>query len=340
MKATSTAAPQNEHPPLARDAQGNLLPIPDGTCAWRVCRHTKGRPRIVNGPDKQPARFPLDTTAEDLADACGADTYRVYALDDVGNVIDYLTTIELGREQLRNAAEPEVTLPAARVLPVSSDLRYALEAVTHMARTNADAMRAVAESQAEWIKSISSARGFFRNAPPQLPPPEPADSYDEDDEEDEADVKASWVEQLQPVIGLVVQQLVTSLMQPKSGNGGSKLELADLLDWRRAGRKHEAVAALPESNLDPKSLQTTLAGKAMAIGALLEPAEQARLMKLAPMLTKLAGDPEISRMLAEVVAMSVEDAAVWVRSHLDEIEDSRREHARQATRADRDRDSR
>jgi len=327
MKATSTAAPQNEHPPLARDAQGNLLPVPDGTCAWRVCRHTKGRPRIVNGPDKQPARFPLDTTAEDLADACGADTYRVYALDEVGNVIDYLTTIELGRE-LRNAAEPEaILLPAPRTPSASSDLRFALEAVTHMARTNADAMRAVAESQAEWIKSISSARGFFRNAPPQLPPPvepeEHDDEGDEDDESDEVELKASWVEQLQPVIGLVVQQLIASLMQPKSGNGGSKLELADLLDWRRAGRKHEnhaAVAALPESNLDPKSLQTALAGKAMAIGALLEPAEQARLMKLAPMLTKLAGDPEISRMLAEVVAMSVEDAAVWVRAHLDEIE--------------------
>jgi len=58
----------------------------------------------------------------------------------------------------------------------------------------------------------------------------------------------------------------------------------------------------------------------MAIGALLEPSERARLMKLAPMLSKLAADPEISKMLAEVVAMSVEDSAAWVRAHLDEIE--------------------
>ena len=43
-------------------------------------------------------------------------------------------------------------------------------------------------------------------------------------------------------------------------------------------------------------------------------------MKLAPMLSRLAGDPEISKMLAELVAMSIEDSAAWVRAHLDEIE--------------------
>src|SRR5688500_14279757 len=107
MKATTT--PPIEHPPLARDAQGHLLPIPDGTCAWRICRHTKGRPRVINGPDKQPARFPLDLTADELAETCGTDTYRVYALDDVGNVIDYVTTVDTSREP-RNAAEPDVTV--------------------------------------------------------------------------------------------------------------------------------------------------------------------------------------------------------------------------------------
>lgn len=324
MKATSTTAQQNDHPPLARDAQGNLLALPDGTCAWRICRHTKGRPRIVSGPDKQPARFPLDTTTEDLADACGADTYRVYALDEVGNVIDYVTTVDISRE-LRNAAEPEVMMlpPAPRTASGNSDLRYALEAVAHMARTNADAMRAVAESQAEWIKSISSARGFFRNAPQlQLSAPAEVHETDDDDDESEPDRKPDWVESLQPIVGMVVQQLITSITTPKKpATAGdqptSKWELADLFDWRRVERKRDEAQRTP---LDPTALQQALAGKAMAIGALLEPSERARLMKLAPMLSKLAADPEISKMLAEVVAMSVEDSAVWVRAHLDEIE--------------------
>ena len=319
MKATTSSAPQNEHPPLARDAQGNLLAVPDGTCAWRICRHTKGRPRIVNGPDKQPARFPLDTTMEDLADACGADAYRIYALDEVGTVIDYVTTVEVGRE-LRNAAEHEVMLlPAPRTGSGSSDLRYALEAVAHMARTNADAMRAVAESQAEWIKSISSARGFFRNAP-QLSPPAETEETDDDEDGGETERKPDWIEALQPIVGMVVQQLITSITAPKrpaiAGEQPVKLELADLFDWRRVSRKREEI----QHELDPSALQQALAGKAMAIGALLEPSEQARLMKLAPMLSKLAADPEISKMLAELVAMSVEDSAAWVRTHLDEIE--------------------
>jgi hypothetical protein len=319
MKATTT--PPNEHPPLARDAQGHLLPLPEGTCAWRICRHTKGRPRVINGPDKQPARFPLDTTAEELADACGADTYRLYAIDDVGTVIDYVTTLETGRE-LRNANEAEVTvLPVSRAMSGSSDLRYALEAVAHMARTNADAMRAVAESQAEWIKAISSARGFFRNAPPpQLP--QAAEESDDSDEDDEQP-KADWVKQLQPIVATVVQQLIATLMGSNKQGDAQKLELADMLEWRRAAAKHETAQLAHSSNestLDPFALQQALAGKAMAIGALLEPDERVRLMKLAPMFSKLAGDPEISKMLSELVAMSVEDSATWVRTHLDEIE--------------------
>lgn len=211
MKATT---PPNEHPPLARDAQGHHLPIPEGTCAWRICRHTKGRPRVINGPDKQPARFPLDLTTEELVDACGADSYRVYAVDKVGNVIDYVTTVETSRE-LQNAAESEVAVLPALRSSGSSDLRYALEAVAHMARTNADAMRAVAESQAEWIKAISSARGFFRNAPsPQLQ--ERVEARDDEDSYDELDRKPDWIEQLQPIVGVVVQQLVAKLLGPQS----------------------------------------------------------------------------------------------------------------------------
>ena len=319
MKATSSSTP-DEHPPLARDTRGNLLPIPDGTCAWRICRHTKGRPRIINGPDKQPARFPLDTTAEDVVDACGADTYRVYALDHVGNVIDYVATIDTSPE-LRNAGDMD-TARAPAVRSPGSDLRYALEAVAHIARVNADAMRAVAESQAEWIKSISSARGFFRNAPPlQLPPPAEADEDDEDDEQD--DRKADWVEMLQPVVGTIVQQLIGSVAsggKPAGDQPGFKWQLADFFDWRRVEKKRDEAQKLAGPTLEPAALQQALAGKAIAVAALLEPDEQARLMRVAPMFSKLVADPEIARMAAELVAMTAEDAPAWIRAHLEEIE--------------------
>ena len=244
----------------------------------------------------------------------------MYALDEVGNVIDYVTTIEPARD-LRNAAEPDVAVvPTSR--SGSSDLRYALETVSHIARTNADAMRSVAESQAEWIKAISSARGFFRNAPPQLAVPTEFHGEDEVSEHEEFDLKTSWVEKLQPVIGMVVQQIVAALMAPKTGDGGAKLQLADLLDWRRAAAKRELPPEVdgPNTAVDPVALQTALASKAIAMSSHLEPAEQVRLMKLAPMLSKLAADPEISRLLAELVTMSTEDSVAWIRKHIDEIE--------------------
>src|SRR5262245_30951553 len=138
---------QAEHPPLARDAQGNLLEVPDGTAAWRVCRQTTGRPRVIVGPDKQPMRFPLEITSEELADLCGPDVYRVYALDEVGKVLDYVTTIDVNREarEPRNGLGMDAVLPSLRVTQTAatSDLRSALEAMAQMMRVNSEALRAV-----------------------------------------------------------------------------------------------------------------------------------------------------------------------------------------------------
>ena len=192
----TSAAPKTEpqHPPLARDAQGNLLEIPEGTAAWRVCRQTTGRPKEIVGPDKRALRFPLETTAEELADLCGADVYRVYALDEVGKVLDYVVTVDVTRDtrELRNTALPDASfLPALRAAQPSgsSDLRFALEAMAQMMRVNSEAMRSIAESQADWVKSIASARGFFRNAPAPYQPPEPPDDDEEEDEDEPAQRK-------------------------------------------------------------------------------------------------------------------------------------------------------
>ncbi|MBA3455855.1 MAG: hypothetical protein H0T42_22350, partial [Deltaproteobacteria bacterium] len=56
---------ESNHPsavPLARDAGGQPLAVPENATAWRVRRHTGGRPRIVLGVDKQPIHVPLGYT--------------------------------------------------------------------------------------------------------------------------------------------------------------------------------------------------------------------------------------------------------------------------------------
>ncbi|HEY4244558.1 MAG TPA: hypothetical protein VGM88_32310 [Kofleriaceae bacterium] len=158
--------PQPPHPPLARDAQGQPIAVPDGTASWRICRQTTGRPQKIVGPDKQPIRFALDTTCEQLVDLCGLGTYRVYALDDVGELIDHVATLDLNGDVVepRNAAN--VTLPVRSTMastpPVGAqtDLRFALEAMTHMMRTNADALRFVTASHVDLAKSIAASKGL------------------------------------------------------------------------------------------------------------------------------------------------------------------------------------
>ena len=183
MKTNAATQVEPEYPPLARDALGNLISFPDKTAAWRICRETSGRPREIKGPDKQPVRFPLTTTTEELIDLCGADTYRVYALDEVGNDLGHITTIcaEHGRE-LRNASDGESQLIAAlRPAAAASDLRFALEALTQIARINGEALRSVSQAQADWVKAIAMAKGLPRN----VAFPHAATAADDDEEDDE-----------------------------------------------------------------------------------------------------------------------------------------------------------
>jgi hypothetical protein len=169
---SAAAAPKLEtHPPLARDAAGNLVAIPEGTAAWRLCRETAGRPREVRGPDKQPVRFPLYASSDDIADLCGPGVYRVYALDALGEQLadEHIAKWDLtfGREPRNAAADPMVVLRSPMVAPGASaaqtDLRFALEAMAQMMRTNTDALRLVAESQVDLAKAIVTAKGLPRN---------------------------------------------------------------------------------------------------------------------------------------------------------------------------------
>src|SRR5262245_3964594 len=135
-------SPANDpnHPPLARDAQGNLVELPKGTCAWRIGRETTGRPRIILAPDNQPMRLPLQLTCDQLVEMCGLDVYHVYAIDEFGNMLGRVTKIDAARDarDLRNGLANDVPpMHASRsAYGHMSDLRFALEAMAQMMRTN------------------------------------------------------------------------------------------------------------------------------------------------------------------------------------------------------------
>lgn len=349
--ATGTAAKtEPQHPPLARDPHGNLLEIPDGTAAWRICRQTTGRPKEIVGPDKRAMRFPLETTTEELLDLCGADIYRVYALDEVGKVLDYVVTVDVTREprELRNAATADAPLVSAlrTTTGPSTDLRFALEAMAQMMRVNSEAMRAIAESQADWVKSIASARGFFRNAPPPYRLAEPPRDDEEEEAEDEPvqsktiyDVLAPLAENLAPSVKPIVSMLTSgagsaprnaaSLAAGEPGDAQADLamkpnwEIRDFVDINYAAAKARAKKAAKRANTAPRpTLQERvmsdekLLSKFMAINALLQPDETAKLLALG----ECMNEQQQESLLVEIAALSAEDAATFLRAVLCELD--------------------
>jgi hypothetical protein len=315
--------------PLAVDPDGHPIELPESSAAWRVRRKTGGRPRLVLGVDKQPVQLPLSYSLVDLEDILAPAEYLLDVVDAKGDAVGI--TIAVSLAALRNAdGPPEESSPAAdsisSMLPTTaSETRLVLEANVRatqmaflhnqktlelglrMAETLRDGVRVMAESQADWIKAMASARGFFRNAAPlQLPPPPPPPANDRDDEEDDDDddyeppPQPTWVDQLTPVIGPLVNSLVQSFMsRPKDAPSGRaprvKLEARDVLDWRRIKEKQDdarakeaeaAAAEAAEAELPPIDLAAAAhfvaiqqrltedeAAMARAIGANLSPGE-------------------------------------------------------------------
>ena len=357
-----TAPHEVDHPPLARDPSGNLLALPDGTAAWRIARETGGRLFEIRGADKAWARIPIDAAPEHVAEQWGPGVYRVYALDAVGAS---LHKEHVARWDLRNAgsesymfpSELRPTLLTAPSAPaVSTDLRFALEAMSNMLRTNSDALRMVAESHVDLAKSIAAAKGLPRNANfnalRALPAPEQEDSDDEDDVEDEPSVPA-WVNQvlvpLAPVIKLGSDFLSSKLM-PKSpesqspspsasANGSSEeinmdlvnapgFEARDLVDLNYAYQKNQAKRAhkaassssgTPSSSLAARVMQDMeLAERVMAVRSQLPADDVALLMKALQSST----EEQLDELVAGLKSHSVPNSVVIARKMVADLRQS------------------
>lgn len=363
---TTQTAPKFEaqHPPLARDALGNLLAIPDGTCAWRILRETTGRPREIRGPDKQQFRFPLDTTADELVEMCGSGVYRVYALDELGGQLaeDQVARWDLapGARELRNGA-PDVPMLASlrpSAVPVATtDLRFALEAMTQMMRTNSDALRIVSESHVDLAKTIATVKGLPRNAAHMLPLAAPVDEDDDDEEDDapEPQKPAHIVELLMPLAqeaAKIVPALVAGKMMggaasqppvaaPTAGEPAAVVpdsdedlanrpswEARDLYDLRYAGRKAEAKRAAKEKVGGEPSMKA-LQDRIMADTALLPKLIAIKLQLSADEIETLLGtvavttEAEQTKFLDALKALPLEEAVVVCRDVITAIREQR-----------------
>jgi hypothetical protein len=261
--------------PLAIDETGNPIPVPSDASYWRVRRHTGGRPHHVCGVDRKPLMLPLDYTADELLRLVGRGTYRLDLFNDAGEHLETVAlTLGEPEPELRNqAAVVEESSMGLPMLPTtSSETRLVLEANVRatqmafqhnektltaslkMAETLRDGVQVLASSQAEWIKAMASARGFFRNAAPVVMQASALEanadtSHNDEDEPDEDDDELVYDSAPADKTG-VVMSFGTEVMKFVNGMAGfgpsgkpvnlKKLakqlgvNVGALLDWRKA----------------------------------------------------------------------------------------------------------
>lgn len=327
--------------PLARDAAGSAIGLPEGTAAWRVRRNTRGRPGNIVGSNGKLVTVPLGFSKDELFDLLGYGSYRLDPINDDNEVLKLSgPPITVGEPEPTSANESTAELALATLTEATSDARFVLEAnvramqlsFQHNQRTlelglqMADTLRAgvqvLAETQADCMKALVGSRHVFRNAGvPQLPAPmaeRPAETRpDDEDEDDDDDAPNDWLQQLQPVVAVVVQQIITAIMErPKSSAPSTKRDvkelLGDALDWRRPAKRNEPAEPSRTVADVAKLLSPSLMMKLASVQGILTPAEASRGMA---MFTAL--EPEMYPALIErLEPMSVEEIAAFLREQL------------------------
>lgn len=349
MTLLETAIPNSAAAvPLARARDGTPIPLPDGGFAWRVRRHTGGRPRLHLDGSKQPMQLSLSYTMADLDDILPPGSYKLDLVDRAGMPLGVTIDIEIGG--LRNAAASESQDLDDGPISLSSgasDVRYVLEANVRstqlafqhnqrtleaglrMADTLREGIQSLAETQADWIKSFIGSRAFLRNsaAPQFAASPEPTRADSEEDYEDDEDVPVSGTDRAME-LGLAVVTLINNFMSQFKGaagapkQGAAKLDARSLFDWRHAAQQGEAArssVAIVEDAPRPRttaevmaSLPPALVSKVFAVRAQLSAEEQSQLMQLLSVMPP----EELVAIAASFESMSTEEVLATVRSQI------------------------
>lgn len=249
--------------------------------------------------------FPLDYTVADVEDILAPGAYLLDVVDKNGELLGVTVAVSIGMP--RNAGGVEVDSEdagdAPAVVPTAlpttgSDVRLVLEANVRatqmaflhnqrtlelglrMAETLRDSVQVLASSQADWIKSVSSARGFFRTAVPSPAPIEVKqltvrtggegedvdgdsgerrarledDEHDDDGDDEDGDPappSEHWAEKLAPLVMQVMTQVMPAI------NAWSSKQFTDARARLAGGSDRDASAASDASaHVEHRAAQT------------------------------------------------------------------------------------
>jgi hypothetical protein len=274
--------------------------------------------------------------------------------NELGKQLGHVVTLDLtpGVRELRNAtAESPLLLRPNTASAQMSDLRYALEAMQGMMRTNSDALRMVAESHVDLAKTIAAVKGLPRNVAVTVPAPAPEPEPDDEDDDEEEERPRHWVELMMPLAekaAEVVPALVMGKVMQRSANEPSArreqiaasgdVDLASKPNWeprdfvdlnyaaakakakkaaKQAAEAAGSATATPKPSLQARVMADPgLMTKFVAIKALLSADEAAQLLELGQRMS----EREQEYLLAQIRDASPEHAAELLRGMLVELD--------------------
>lgn len=285
-------------------------------------------------------QLPLGYSIVDVQDILTPGAYLLDVVDVKGEPLGLTVAVSVG--QLRNGhssddADDRGDDPGrlAPMLPTSgSETRLVLEANVRatqlafqhnqktlelglrVAETLREGVQALAEAQADWIKSASGSRGFYRNMKHFPPSEDVAPANDRDDRDEPAPVTPDWVTMAIPAVGVIVQQGVTAVMEwmdrRKTSNSNapaSGMKLRDLFDWNSAAKRGQLSQSTTEAERPPTASPSAMQ-HFLAIQAALTPQESAIAQSVAMNFTP----EERTAWMNELKQLSVEEAVAKIRT--------------------------
>lgn len=130
--------------PMANDANGNPLHLPENAAGWRVRKLARkaGRPKVIfDSETGRPLELPLTVTYDDFAETVGeVGRYRLEAFDGNGqNIPGCVAITEVSFDDDEEANAPPQTNP-------TEALPHLIQLVGKLVETNARVMEAMASA--------------------------------------------------------------------------------------------------------------------------------------------------------------------------------------------------
>jgi len=294
---------------LAYDVEGDRFEVPALATGWRVRRFrnigARGAPEVVFGDDGRPLVLPVDAGIDEFrgAVAGAAGRYRLDPVDTNGRVVDKVPAAYLQFGDALRAAGGSV---ATSTPGTDAMLGEVVRANAEMVKVIAEKFGSVMEAAATLLKAADGAglparkpHEPLRNAGGEGE--EDGDDHEEDDDEEEGEPGfGDFLGQIMPLVQMVMARQSSKSPRPV----------------RNAGPIIEVESATPAAEAKPPKAPGPITSAMLAHFQAVQSQLTSEEADFARAVAAELSPAEIQQWMAELSAMSVDDAVAMIRKHI------------------------